>query len=267
MDIKKKLWVAGCSFSAANEDFPSMHWSEILSNKLNFEYNTLARDSASNGLIVEQIDHIIENEKPHLVIFNSTLNPRIEFPATFNSKYDRKLGVFQFFYYDKERLPGFHSNTLSYIKNKSKFDRTPTTMISESVSHTQRLAIMAKAGIISKLLPRFLSNYIHNFYDKEWETKKQVYQICGIISRLEKNKINYIFLPSPAFHEYANIFEGFDQNRLLFDKELNPYGFYDETNPESGFAHLPFKSHKILANNIYNHIQKHKLMDKYKYTL
>jgi len=266
MATKKQIWIAGCSFSAANKDFPNMHWSQILAEKLDCDYNTLARDSASNGLIMEQIDHIIDNEKPDLVIFNSTLNPRIEFPRN-RKKYDRKLGIFQFFYYDKEKLPGFHSNTLSYLNLKSKFDSTPTNMIAESVTHTNRIKIMADAGLLIKYIPRFLNNYLDNFYDLEWETKKQVYMMQGVISRLERNKINYLFMPSPSFHDYKDYFKGFDKHKILFNGDLNVYTFYDETNPEDGFGHLPFVNHKTLGNNIYNHILKYKLLDKYKYTL
>jgi hypothetical protein len=260
-----KLWICGCSFSAANQYHPGEHWSEILAKSLNMEMRTLARDSASNGLIMEQVDYVINEEKPSLVIFNSTLNPRLEFKGKSTStEYVPKDGPFQFFYYDDISLPGFYGKPVSYMQNRKKFINTESRLISEAVGHTNRLELMKRISKINRLAPRYIDLYLNNLYDKSWEIKKQVLMFYGVLSRLEKKGIPYLFTPSPEMQDYNHYWFEYNSKKILTHRDLNVYNFWEDTPPDGieGFAHLSKPSHKILADNIYKHIKDEKILGK-----
>ena len=259
-----ELWICGCSFSAANAFHPGEHWSEILADKLNMEMRTLARDSASNGLIAEQVDYVINNERPSLVIFNSTLNPRIEFkPSPSTENYIPEDGPFQFFYYDDIDLPGFYGSPISYTQNRKKFSKTKTRLISESIGHTNRLMLMKNAHKINRLIPRYLDMYLTHLYDKDWEIKKQVLMFYGILSRLEKHNIPYLFTPSPEMQDYNKYWFEYSKDNILTHRDLNVFNFWNKTSDGvNTFAHLDKSDHKLLAENIYNHIVSRKLFGK-----
>lgn len=254
--MKNRLWVCGCSFSSANGYYPDQSWSEILASKLNMEMRSLARDASSNGLIAEQVDWVINVEKPSLIVFNSTLNPRIEFkPRAAEEDYVPGDGPFQFFYYDDETLPGYYGKPVSYTQHRARFNKTKTRIVSEAVSHLNRLELMKRLKVIHRLLPRHIDLYLNNLYDNSWETKKQVLMFVGLLARLEKKNIPYLFTPSPEMQDYNKYWFEFNKNSILTGRDVNIYNFYNKDDDSAdNFQHLHRNDHKVLADNIYKHI-------------
>jgi len=69
--MKKKLMVAGCSFSAVSQSQPGTSWSEVLANRLDWGLVNLARQGCSNGGIRIQINEILR-QKPDFAIVTPT---------------------------------------------------------------------------------------------------------------------------------------------------------------------------------------------------
>jgi hypothetical protein len=78
--MKKKLMVAGCSFSAPSKDLPGTSWSEVLAKRLDWDLVNLARQGCSNGGIRIQIEEI-RRQRPDFAVVSPTFWDRMEIPA------------------------------------------------------------------------------------------------------------------------------------------------------------------------------------------
>ena len=79
--MKKKLMVAGCSFSAPSKQLPGTSWSEVLAKRLDWDLTNLARQGCSNGGIRVQIEEI-RRQRPDFAVVSPTFWDRMEIPAT-----------------------------------------------------------------------------------------------------------------------------------------------------------------------------------------
>lgn len=77
----KKLIICGDSFMSPTNNLPGTHFSEIISDKLNYDLVPLSRSAMSNGGIVSQLEHAM-TLNPSFILFNTTFADRIEFTLT-----------------------------------------------------------------------------------------------------------------------------------------------------------------------------------------
>ena len=75
----KKMFVCGDSFMTPAWEAPDLHFSEILSKKINYDLKTYARGGMSNGGICIQIESAIKKQAD-LIILNTTMADRLEIP-------------------------------------------------------------------------------------------------------------------------------------------------------------------------------------------
>ena len=78
--MKKKLMIAGCSYSAPSKTLPGTSWGEVLADKLGWDLVNLARQGCSNGGVRIQIEEI-RRQKPDFAVITPTFWDRMEIPA------------------------------------------------------------------------------------------------------------------------------------------------------------------------------------------
>jgi hypothetical protein len=172
--MKKKLMVAGCSFSAPTKSNDGTSWSEVLAARLGWDLVNLARQGCSNGGIRIQMEEI-RKQQPDFAIVTPTFWDRMEIPAN-SAPYDwtqppsRGEGPpLEKHLQDRTRGNGYRRE--DGLKNVN-YGKEPSNMICETIftlaenfDHPYRMAR------ISRDAQRGVQAWIDSIYDNAW--KKQ----------------------------------------------------------------------------------------------
>lgn len=148
----------------------------------NFEYTNLSQGGESNFFIRMQISQAID-QKADYVIIGATEPTRIEIPISFE--------------YEKDYSHAWEVNSKKYIVS---------TMIKELDTR------------VTKELKNSMKHYVTYLQDLDIETKKSYYLLRGGLADLEKNKIQYVFIPGPLKNQ------DWSQNNIVWpNNESQPW--------------------------------------------
>jgi hypothetical protein len=220
---KKKLFTAGCSVSIRNEC--STSFPEELSKLLDYELVNCAAGCGSNYRIWRMITkHIMDGNltSDDLVVIQYTEPIRREFYSRFRHEIR-----------DRNMVDLYDDGTLIRFKIDS---------------HTWQR---------SKEETEFLKLYEENFLNESFEMENFHINNFNFQHMLYNNNINVIFIKTTRMNSHLDFFT-FDRYKKSF---FYDYSFEDKTNNQTDTdpCHFSDKGHKLIAQNLYEHILNLKL--------
>lgn len=186
-----KLAVCGDSFSATSDSSPHTHWSEILSQRLDWSLKNYARRGCSNGAIRLQIDQAIR-EGCDFVFVVPTSWDRMEIPCQ---------GVE---YPSQEKSQGWINQLQQFLLDKNNYrcyDRTSglaninynkdhdSGLISETIfSLAENYDHEYRRGLLKKETQEAIKGYLNHLYDSAWKQQLDQWIITqGVVSLHDKS--------------------------------------------------------------------------------
>jgi hypothetical protein len=195
--MKKKLMIAGCSFSAPAKRPDGTSWSERLADRLGWELVNLARQGCSNGGIRIQIEEI-RRQRPDFAIVTPTFWDRMEIPAT-AAPYDwtQKSGGWnpplEQHLQNRERKNGYRRedgiNNVNYGNNNYNMICETIFTLAENYPHPYR------SGLISKEAQTAVRHYIDAIYDNHWKKQQDEWIITEGILQMYHDGIAFLLQP------------------------------------------------------------------------
>jgi len=196
--MKKKLMVAGCSFSAVSKTLPGTSWSEVLAEQLGWDLVNLARQGCSNGGIRIQIDEILK-QRPDFAIISGTFWDRMEIPAgaapyNWNQDaggWDPKL---QQHLQDRTLKNGYNRadgiDNVNYGNNNYNMICETIFSLAENYDHPYR------SGRIDKNTQHSVRAYVDAIYDANWKKQQDEWIIREGVLMTYLDGIKFLFLPN-----------------------------------------------------------------------
>lgn len=204
--------VCGCSFSALSlkPEFEGTHFSEILSNTLDWDLINLAYAGCSNGGIRLQIEEVIR-QKPDFAIIIPTFYDRTEIPIQ-ALKLDWSKIIWNI-------LDNITRKPSSYdpekgIENINYKDSTNPALICEnynSLAHNWNHDYRKKYPISDDAVDA-VRKYVSFLYDANWKKQQDQWIIEHGCLELVKNNIPFIMIPT------MSLWQGEGKLRLLEEK-------------------------------------------------
>jgi hypothetical protein len=195
--MKKKLMVAGCSFSAVSQRFPGTSWSEVLAKKLDWDLVNLARQGCSNGGIRIQIDEILR-QKPDFAIVTPTFWDRMEIPAK-AAPYDWTIPPggwdppLQQHLQDRTRKNGYNRDdgidNVNYGNNNYNMICETIFSLAENYPHPYR------SSKIGKEAQTAIRHYIDCIYDNHWKKQQDEWIIVEGVLQMYLADIKFLLQP------------------------------------------------------------------------
>jgi hypothetical protein len=195
--MKKKLMVAGCSFSATAKHPDGTSWSEQLADRLGWDLVNLARQGCSNGGIRIQIEEI-RRQRPDFAIITPTFWDRMEMPAT-AAPYDwtQKSGGWapplEKHLQNRERKNGYQRedgiNNVNYGNNNYNMICETIFTLAENYPHPYR------SGLISREAQSAVRQYIDAIYDNHWKKQQDEWIITEGILQMYHDQIPFLLQP------------------------------------------------------------------------
>lgn len=274
--------VCGCSFSAISRfnQHKNTSWSELLSNKLGWELQNIARQGCSNGAIRIQIDEVIR-QRPDFAIITPTSYDRIEIP-----NFDRdKINITNFnpfqividlllrptdFFNDYDNN-SYHKdaglNNINYGDNNSR-------MISELIHSLAGNWIHAYRPDkpVPKDVQEALQMYVNYMYDAMWKKQIDEWIIRDGLVQLQAHNIP--FLINTGLTLWKNVDEVklvlsnvISEKYILNDDTKNPSKVHlshppDGSTKENPFGtddpgyHTNYEGQRIIADAFYDIIKE-----------
>jgi hypothetical protein len=266
--MKKKLMVAGCSFSAVSQTLPGTSWSEVLANQLDWDLINLARQGCSNGGIRIQIEEI-RRQRPDFAIVSPTFWDRMEIPAT-AAPYDWVNNIpggenppLEQHLQNRELKNGYNRqdgiDNVNYGNNNYNMICETIFSLAENYTHPYR------SGLISKDAQRGVRAWIDSIYDNAWKKQMDEWIMVEGVLQMYLDGINFLVLPNLLWPFDPN---NVDQWRNAFPKIITDQYIQLESiqSPQAICGNNPFKgddpgyhgneqSQIIIANNWYNRIK------------
>jgi hypothetical protein len=196
--MKKKLMVAGCSFSAPSRTLPGTSWSEVMADRLGWELINLARQGCSNGGIRIQIEEI-RRQQPDFAVVSATFWDRMEIPAR-AAPYDWTQSAggwdpkLQQHLQDRTLKNGYNRidgiNNVNYGNNNYNMICETIFSLAENYDHPYR------SGKIDKHSQQGVRAFIDTIYDNEWKKQQDEWIIREGIMQMYLDGIKFLFLPN-----------------------------------------------------------------------
>ena len=248
----KVLGVCGGSYWSADvgRTLEGTHFTQLLSNKIGYEYCSLARPGLSNFAIRLQIAEMIKR-KVDFVIFGNSTEGRIEVPLVPDkNRFDRKKGIHNISY-DGYPVLGKDivktdnvttvSETLKTLTAGNKNDRG-----THRISNQQRISV---------------KSYLIDLFDKEERIQKDIYYLCSGVQALEDAKIPYLFIPNDDWVFEDSYYELRSSNlRFVKDWEMKPITYATDHLPMHVIYHTTPENQVVLFNKIYEYILGNNLL-------
>jgi len=196
--MRKKLMVAGCSFSAFSKQLPGTSWSEVLAKKLDWDLVNLARQGCSNGGIRIQIEEI-RRQRPDFAVVSPTFWDRMEIPAgaapyNWNQEsggWDPKL---QQHLQDRTLKNGYDRSdgidNVNYGNNNYNMICETIFSLAENYEHPYR------SGKIDKNTQQGIRSWIDTIYDNAWKKQQDEWIIVEGIIQMYLDGLNFLVLPN-----------------------------------------------------------------------
>jgi hypothetical protein len=254
-----KLGICGDSFLAATQDHewrielknsPGKHFTELLAQRLGYDYFTLARGACSNTAIRFQIDEIIK-QNCDFVIVGTTSQNRIEYPIT-NQPFDHKKGIYNIFY-------NTHPDTSSLNPNFTNPNTASETL-------TNILAGYGQVRDEEQL--ESIKRFVLDVYHEEVKRFQDAWILSDGVRALREAKIPYIVLCVPGILGLGiSTFDKPDK-RILHDhiqhRTMLPY-YYDTWDEETGEHtnrrwHVSDKNQVVICDHLCDYILTNELL-------
>lgn len=265
--MKKKLMVAGCSFSApATHGLDGTSWSERLADRLGWDLVNLARQGCSNGGIRLQIEEI-RRQRPDFAIVTPTFWDRMEIPATatpydwtqktkgWNPPLERHLQ-------DRNRKNGYRRedgiNNVNYGNNNYNMICETIFTLAENYDHPYR------SGLISKQAQTAVRHYVDSIYDNHWKKQMDEWIIIEGILQMFHDGIPFLLQPVLLWpfdvdnvDQWKNILPSVIPAHYVMTDSLESvlsfYGNYPFTGEDPGYHTSP-EGQQVIADNWYRRI-------------
>ena len=257
--MKKKLIVAGCSFSGPSETLPGTSYAEVLARKLDWDLVHLARQGCSNGGIRIQIDEIIR-QRPDFAIIAPTFHDRMELPAS-SAPYVPS----------KNENKGWNSDLQQHLQNTElkngydpadgirnvNYNNQPYNMICETIfSLAENYPHPYRSRKIDKDTQAAVKQYVNHIYDSNWKLQMDTWIMRDGIVQTYLAGIRFIVLPDNLWSSTTvrDIIPSIVPDRyLITNQELLPQHatwLYPFKGEDPGYHGAP-ESQEYLANNFY----------------
>jgi hypothetical protein len=197
--MKKKLMVAGCSFSAVSQSQPGTSWSEVLANKLDWDLVNLARQGCSNGGIRIQIEEI-RRQRPDFAIVSPTFWDRMEIPASAapydwtNNRPGGENPPLEQHLQNRELKNGYNRtdgiNNVNYGNNNYNMICETIFSLAENYTHPYR------SGLISRDAQRGVRAWIDSIYDNDWKKQQDEWIMVEGVLQMYLDGIKFLVLPN-----------------------------------------------------------------------
>jgi hypothetical protein len=257
--MKKKLIVAGCSFSVPSETLPGTSYGEVLARKLDWNLVHLARQGCSNGGVRIQIDEIIR-QQPDFAVIAPTFHDRMELPAS-SAPYTAP----------KNENKGWNSDLQQHLQNTElkngydpkdgirnvNYNNQPYNMICETIfSLAENYPHPYRSRRIDPDTQNAVKQYVNHIYDSNWKLQMDTWIMRDGIVQAYLAGVKFIVLPDNLWNAATvrNIIPAIVPDRyLITDQELLPQHatwLYPFEGSDPGYHGSP-ESQKYLANAYY----------------
>ena len=178
-----KIISCGCSFMTIDKNALGTHLSEIVAKHFSAELESYAKMGSSNFAIRLQIEEAI-TQSPDLILIGFTSADRIDIPVN-NSQYGITKGIRNIKYENNQILPKFYNaNLITTLSN-------PIHLFEQN-----------------KELESSIKSFIINLYDIELKRHQDFFIASGILDKLIKYKIPFIFtkggITGPDWEEWVD---------------------------------------------------------------
>ena len=183
----KRLYICGDSYMSPVISKPKTHFSELLSDKLNFELIPLARGGMSNLGICLQIEHALR-EKPDFILLNTTSSDRIEIP--FKSNHNKNFSLSDIAYLETSSLSCY---TQLGKNNPKLISDTLYSLLENDKEWFQKYSsVIANMGLIHHAV----KSYFQFMYNEHWKNQTDMWCLYSVLHKLELSKIPYLIVLS-----------------------------------------------------------------------
>ena len=257
--MKKKLIVAGCSFSGPSETLPGTSYGEVLARKLDWDLVHLARQGCSNGGIRIQIDEIIR-QQPDFAVIAPTFHDRMELPAS-SAPYT----------IPKNENKGWNSDLQRHLQNTElkngydpkdgirnvNYNNQPYNMICETIfSLAENYPHPYRSRRIDPDTQNAVKQYVNHIYDSNWKLQMDTWIMRDGIVQAYLAGVKFIVLPDNLWNAATvrDIIPAIVPDRyLITDQELLPQHatwLYPFAGTDPGYHGAP-ESQAYLADAYY----------------
>ena len=258
--MKKKLIVAGCSFSGPSETLPGTSYAEVLASKLDWDLVHLARQGCSNGGIRIQIDEIIR-QRPDFAVIAPSFHDRMEIPASaapYKFRSDDYKGPgsdLQQHLQNTELKNGY--DPADGIRNVN-YNNQPYNMICETIfSLAENYTHPYRSRLIDKDTQAAVKQYINHIYDSNWKLQMDTWIMRDGIVQAYLAGVKFIVLPDNLWNASTvrDIIPSIVPDRyLITDNNKLPQHatwLYPFTGEDPGYHGAP-ESQQFLADIYYD---------------
>lgn len=188
--------VCGCSFSAPSQHLPGTAYGEVLSRRLGWDVEILARQGCSNGGIRVQIDEVLR-QRPTFAIIAPTFHDRMEIPAGaapyvppanenkgWNSDLQKHLQTNHNTGYDRDA----GIDNVNYGTNSYRMICETIFSLAENYEHPYR------STQIDRNTQAAVKQYINFIYDSEWKRQQDEWIIRDGIMQLHYAGIPFLLV-------------------------------------------------------------------------
>lgn len=247
--MKKVLGVCGGSYWSADvgKTLEGTHFTQLLANKIDYDYYSLARPGLSNFAIRLQITEMIKRNVDFVIFGNST-EGRIEVPLVpGKNRFNRKKGIHNIAY------DGYS------VLGKDIVEKNNVTTISETINTLT--AGNRGSYRISNQQRISVKSYLIDLFDKEERIQKDIYFLCAGVQALEDAKIPYLFIPNDDWVFEDSYYEFRKSNpRFVRDREMCPITYATDHLPMHVIYHTVPENQVILFDKIYQYILGNNLL-------
>lgn len=263
--MKKKLMVAGCSYSATSLTHPGTSWSERLADRLGWDLVNLARQGCSNGGIRIQMEEI-RRQRPDYAIIVPTSWDRIEIPA--------RAAPF-----DWTQPAGHWAPPLeTHLRNKeikNGYDRQDGidnvnygvnnyNMICETIfSLAHNYSNRWRSGKLDRATQTAVKHWIDCMYDANWKQQQDEWIIMEGVLQMWQDDLDFLitagmlWLPANS-EQWRELFPRRMPDRLIWLDRMKSHQTACATHPienndDPGYHGSP-ASQELIADWYYEHI-------------
>lgn len=255
----RRLIICGDSFMSPRLQHPKKHFSEIFAEHLDFDLVCYSRSGFSNGGISIQIETAIQ-DKPDLILFNTTNSDRIEFHSGISEQTNSSHP------FSIKNLGDTNNNSQELSDPFYTFDESKTLVSANLNGLLSRQADIYWENLYRKeMTSRFpdwedkldsIAQYLTHLYSERWKQQTDRMIMYTTLHRLHLSNIPYIFvhdwlgLLDSAYHPYW--LESKNDTTKLVDRiRMNATTLYDP-----GF-HLTYEDSQKVAELLIGHYRQH----------
>lgn len=215
-----KLYVCGCSYLSCDDNHPGTHFSEIISDRIDYDLVSLARQGTSNSVVRLQVERAVQ-ESADLVIINGVHSNRFEVPLhrVFSTQPQKD--------YDPAR--GLDNIDYRYYPNRSRHNLDNNRRASMFSDHYTKF-------YSTDFDPEFTlawKHYMSSIYCQSWQKQQDQWIVESSLCRLMTSGTAFVYFPMdqpvPSWLPSDNVYDR--PNKTLLD--------YSDKNVDTAYHTTP----------------------------